>query len=214
MKKRQPSKTPHTKSWPPASGKIPRRPPRRQPPREADWLCSRCGQVSNSSEPCYDCARKERDANPIPPPPPVLCGPTRDSSRKSYKREQRQPSNTLYTKSSPRKRPQPSKTPYTRGWPIPQKPDPNITPTRRCDFGAFDFVRRFINWLRIAILPSEVWTSIDKPKHKPNGEQMDSISDLFEGYDVGVDWGNHEDRTVIHVLDENGNLVEYKEDTE
>lgn len=61
--------------------------------RKADWLCSKCGQVSNNSEPCHDCARKEWDANPVPPPP---------------------------------------------------KPDPEITPTRRCDFGAFDFILRFV----------------------------------------------------------------------
>ena len=54
---------------------------------EKDWLCSRCGQVSNSSEPCYDCDRKEREANPVPPPPPAPDRPTRDSSRKSFERE-------------------------------------------------------------------------------------------------------------------------------
>ena len=56
-------------------------------PGKDDWLCSRCGQVSNSSEPCYDCDRKEREANPIPPPPPAPSRPTRDSSKKSFERE-------------------------------------------------------------------------------------------------------------------------------
>jgi hypothetical protein len=51
--------------------------------RTADWLCSKCGKVSNSSEPCYECYRKARGI--IPPPPPVLSRPTRDSSRRLYK---------------------------------------------------------------------------------------------------------------------------------
>ena len=52
--------------------------------KNGDWLCSKCGQVSNRSEPCYDCDRKEREANPIPPPPPAPGWPTRDSSRKKF----------------------------------------------------------------------------------------------------------------------------------
>ena len=92
-------------------------------PGTDDWLCSKCGQVSNNSEPCYACDRKEREAHPIPPPPPAPDRPTRDTSKKSWPppapplppqgpyanasrkrthRSERQPSNTPYTVSSPR----------------------------------------------------------------------------------------------------------------
>ncbi len=83
-------------------------------PGKDDWLCSRCGQVSNSSEPCYDCDRKEREANPVPPPPPAPDRPTRDSSRKSWPPPAPPlPPQGPYANASRK----PSKTPHIKSWP-------------------------------------------------------------------------------------------------
>ena len=64
----------------------------------------------------------------------------------------------------------------------PMRPDPTITPTTRCDFGAFDFVWRWvlrvIDWLN-----RRTGASNDKPKHKTNGEQMATLAELFDGYE-------------------------------
>lgn len=134
-----------------------------------DWLCSRCGQVSNSSEPCHACDRKEREANPIPPPPPAPGlpiayrssrkqrqllspppppqppqGPTRDSSRKSFERE----------------------------------------PNR-----LWQAILLFIGWLLDKLVKTE------KPKVKNTAEQMATLGELFEGYE---DEPIHRERGTDH----------------
>ncbi len=96
------------------------------PYREEDWLCSRCGQVSNNSEPCYACDRKEREAHPIPPPPPAPDLPIAYRGwKQKTKRGDRQPSNTPYTVGWPR--PKPNKM---RMYNMPQSP-PERTPRKR-----------------------------------------------------------------------------------
>ncbi len=111
----------------------------------------------------------------------------------------------------------------------PPKPDPAITPSYPCDFGAFDFVGQPIkhayNWVNsfgfrtnwelilglftsvhpiywllygfnawlymynlvvlIVLISTMIYRSRyeQKPKRKANGEEMTSLSDLFEGYE-------------------------------
>ena len=48
--------------------------------------------------------------------------------------------------------------------PVPMKPDPTITPTRDCDFGAFDFVGRWV--LRLIDWLNRRTGVFDKPKRK------------------------------------------------
>ena len=193
MKNRQPSKTPHIKSWPP-------KPP--PPPEAPGW-----------SGP--------GDFAPPPPLPPE--GPTRDTSRKKHKRthwSERQPSNTPYTKSSPRSKNKPARQFVLWGfakhkWQSLDEPD-------RVGFTMIGFIIWFILWVLSGVfaeiyivfmipwiiltvigmmvfiavikhLVKGVWNKYFpeyqefkqefKSKRKTNGEQMDSISDLFEGYE-------------------------------
>lgn len=63
----------------------------------------------------------------------------------------------------------------------PMRPDPTITPGHPCDFGAFDFVWRWV--LRVIDWLNRRTGAGDKPKRKTNSEQMMTFEELFDGYD-------------------------------